>query len=106
MRQLRATDSSCNQPRAGYVSSVSAVGRRTGAGHSRRHTCFAEKRQERLYPPTGDAPGGQKAQMFMGSDIPRAVIGCSEGFKGVAPGGKKEANICWKVCVLRDVSAL
>lgn len=44
--------------------------------------------------------------MFMVSDIPRAVIGGSEGFKGVAPGGKREADVCWEVCVLRDVSAL
>ena len=62
------------------------------------HTCFAERGRK--------GPGRQKAQRFMRSDIPRAVIGCSEGFKGVASGGKREADICWEVCVLRDVSAL
>ena len=64
------------------------------------------KEAGKALPTHGGAPGRQKAQRFMGSDIPWAVIGCSEGFKGVAPGGKWEADICWEVCVLRDVSAL
>lgn len=67
------------------------------------HMCFAKKEAGKTLPTHGGAPG---RQMFMVSDIPRAVIGGSEGFKGVAPGRKREADVCWEVCVLRDVSAL
>lgn len=69
------------------------------------HMCFAQRGQGRLHP-WGILHVGRQLRGLWGGDIPRAVIGCAKGFKRVAPSGQREANICRRVCVFRDVIAL